>query len=132
MPKEKSSKAYLLRQWIDGNPTLTTDGNVVLCQVCEKHVSFIFAFSILKINVIFELLTSFVVNENKLILFLYHCCRCPVIKNSRLHNIYKQLLIEMLFIKMSQRSRQPYQQHFLQAEVEMMAKIIFRKISAKL
>ena len=38
MLKEKCAKSVLLKQWIEGDATLTIDGKVVICQVCNKNV----------------------------------------------------------------------------------------------
>ena len=39
MPKDKSCKVVLIRQWIAGNSDLTTDGRIIFCQPCGKQIS---------------------------------------------------------------------------------------------
>ncbi|KAJ9581320.1 hypothetical protein L9F63_023510 [Diploptera punctata] len=39
MPKEKSSKIYLLHQWISWNSTLTTNGYIVYAKSCGKYIA---------------------------------------------------------------------------------------------
>ena len=38
MPKKKCARNVLLKQWVEGDATLTTDMKVVICQVCNKNV----------------------------------------------------------------------------------------------
>ena len=38
MPKEKCVRNVLLKQWVEGDATLTIDEKVVICQVCNKNV----------------------------------------------------------------------------------------------
>nr|CAD7431504.1 unnamed protein product [Timema monikensis] len=38
MPKEKSCKSVLFKQWIDGDRNFTTDGKIIFCQPGSKEV----------------------------------------------------------------------------------------------
>lgn len=40
MPKEKSGRSTLLKRWIIGDPSLTTDGRIIYCNCCIQEVSF--------------------------------------------------------------------------------------------
>jgi hypothetical protein len=44
MPKPKSTKEALFRQWIKGESNFTTDGKIIFCQLCAKEVSKCFIF----------------------------------------------------------------------------------------
>lgn len=44
MPKCKSSRSGLLREWIAADKNFSTDGKVIFCQACEKQVRVILLY----------------------------------------------------------------------------------------
>lgn len=39
MPKDKTPLSVLLKNWMNADPHLSTDGKIVFCQACNKQVS---------------------------------------------------------------------------------------------
>lgn len=65
MPKCKSSRSGLLREWVAADKNFSTDGKVIFCQACEKQVRVILLYKFTN----FLFLVEQYCNNNQIIVF---------------------------------------------------------------